>query len=483
MSVATFFNLTPAPSVPPRERPALPASADALPERRTFNEALDQSPARAERKLADESRTQPPAAEGREAAAEQAETTTEDSVATTESETGEVVVRDAEALAEQPADDSEPVIVSAELFGTTLQVQIALPDGVAEVDQGLAEGESALGGAGVAALPAWLDPFSNQAGLLTISLNNQPLFNGLIEGVAAVLPTLTGLAANANAQGNLLTPITPGTSTGLPILPAGETAAQGGTADGGDSNSAGSTFTSTASNANAAANLNFPGNSPAAFTLPLAAETPTGVNTLLNNDAGAARTTANGNTGATLSTAFNPAGLTQAESSNDALNSARLTRGLNAAVNQQGGNITLRLTPPELGTVRIQLNLQGGNVSAQFHAETDSARTLLTQQLGQLRTSLESQGLNVERLGVQGLNSSSNSSSLQQQQSNQSQTQAEADGRSRGGQQQQPGNSNSESQEERARDNLAAARDLFTDLIDSPGTTPGLIPGTTPEAA
>ncbi|MBB6430742.1 flagellar hook-length control protein FliK [Algisphaera agarilytica] len=121
------------------------------------------------------------------------------------------------------------------------------------------------------------------------------------------------------------------------------------------------------------------------------------------------------------------------QNTTDALNAARLSRGLSNAVNQQGGAVTLRLTPPEMGTVRIQLNLQGSNVSAQFHAETDSAQRLLTQQLGQLRSSLESQGLNVEKLGVQSMSSSSNSSSLQQQANSDSQqSQTNADGRSRG---------------------------------------------------
>ena len=145
-------------------------------------------------------------------------------------------------------------------------------------------------------------------------------------------------------------------------------------------------------------------------------------------------------------------------SGNDALNAARLSRGLGAAVNQQGGNITLRLTPPELGTVRIQLNLQGNNVSAQFHAETDSARTLLNQQLSQLRQTLEGQGLNVERLGVQSLTNSTNTSGLQQQ--NDQQSQAEADGRSRGGTRedgsQDPGREDSDPRESNP----------FTDLLD-----------------
>ncbi|MEM7626408.1 MAG: flagellar hook-length control protein FliK [Planctomycetota bacterium] len=372
------------------------------------------------------------------------------------------------------------MIVGAELVDTTLQVQIALPEVGADLEDNVLVGDTASTDGGLDVLPAWLDPFNNQAGLLTISLNTQPLVNGLIEGVTAVLPALTGLAANTNPAFNSLSsvpgfsgfPGIPGATTLTPVLPTAETAQGGDSAAGNGANTNGSPFTSTVSNGKSAVSLNTATNTPAAFTSPTAVEPPPTAGSLLSADGSASRAGAPGGLNTALGTQVNPAGLTQAESNHDALNAARLSRGLNAAVNQQGGNITLRLTPPEMGTVRIQLNMQGGNISAQFHAETESARTLLSQQLGQLRTSLESQGLNVERLGVQAMNNSANSSSLQQQQNGQSQNQAEADGRSRGGQQQQPGgsssNSDSDAQEERARGNLAAARDLFTDLLETP---------------
>lgn len=125
---------------------------------------------------------------------------------------------------------------------------------------------------------------------------------------------------------------------------------------------------------------------------------------------------------------------TTPESDADPVNTARLTRGLQSALQQPGGTVTLRLTPPELGTVRIQLQLASGTVSASLQAESASARTMLTQQLSQLRTALESQGLNVERLNVQPMQQTSQSSLQQQSQ------QSTPDGRSRGqytGQQQQ----------------------------------------------
>lgn len=100
------------------------------------------------------------------------------------------------------------------------------------------------------------------------------------------------------------------------------------------------------------------------------------------------------------------------------LNAARLARGLQSAVQQRGGSVTLRLTPPDMGTVRISLQINGGSVNAQFHTQTESARQLLNQQWSQLRHALESQGLNVERLGAQTMSSSSSSqqSSFQQTQ-------------------------------------------------------------------
>ena len=119
----------------------------------------------------------------------------------------------------------------------------------------------------------------------------------------------------------------------------------------------------------------------------------------------------------------------------DQLNGARVSRGLHNAVQQGGGSMTLRLTPAEMGTVRIQMQLQGATVSAQFHTETESARSMLHQQITQLRQALEGQGLSVERLTVQTMPTSSGSMAQHHggQQQGQSPTeQSPQDGRSRG---------------------------------------------------
>lgn len=84
-------------------------------------------------------------------------------------------------------------------------------------------------------------------------------------------------------------------------------------------------------------------------------------------------------------------------------NVSRVIRGMHGTVNQQGGAVTLRLSPPEMGIVRIEMQIDGGVVTARLHAEHESAKTLLTQRLHELRQSLEMQGLTVDRLHVQTL--------------------------------------------------------------------------------
>ena len=111
----------------------------------------------------------------------------------------------------------------------------------------------------------------------------------------------------------------------------------------------------------------------------------------------------------------------------DQANMSRVARGVANAVQQQGGTVTLRLQPPELGVVRIELQIADGTVRAAFGADQQSVRALMHQQMGQLRQALESQGLNVERLSVQALSPPANSTGTAD-----SQDESSSDGRSRG---------------------------------------------------
>jgi hypothetical protein len=82
-------------------------------------------------------------------------------------------------------------------------------------------------------------------------------------------------------------------------------------------------------------------------------------------------------------------------------NIGRVVRGLSAMVNQRGGMLTMRLQPPDLGQLRVQMTIARGVVTAQFHTTTPDAQALLTRSMASLRSALESHGLTVERLSVQ----------------------------------------------------------------------------------
>jgi flagellar hook-length control protein FliK len=77
-------------------------------------------------------------------------------------------------------------------------------------------------------------------------------------------------------------------------------------------------------------------------------------------------------------------------------------KGAEVLASQRGGAITMRLEPPALGQLRIELQISQGAVVADFTAATPEARVLLEANLGMLRERLESQGLSVDRLTVHG---------------------------------------------------------------------------------
>jgi flagellar hook-length control protein FliK len=81
---------------------------------------------------------------------------------------------------------------------------------------------------------------------------------------------------------------------------------------------------------------------------------------------------------------------------------SQVVRGLTAMINRHGGALTLRLDPPELGELRIQMTIARGAVTATFHAVRADAHALLEQTMGSLRAALEAHGLHVESLTTSG---------------------------------------------------------------------------------
>ncbi len=88
-----------------------------------------------------------------------------------------------------------------------------------------------------------------------------------------------------------------------------------------------------------------------------------------------------------------------ADPSNDPF-TARILRGLSATLNQRGGVLTMRLDPPHLGQLRIQMTIAQGTVTAEFQTSTPQAQALLERSLAVLRSALQGHGLTVERLTV-----------------------------------------------------------------------------------
>ncbi len=77
----------------------------------------------------------------------------------------------------------------------------------------------------------------------------------------------------------------------------------------------------------------------------------------------------------------------------------RVARAFQAA-QDRGGEIRLRLHPPELGSLRLEVKVEGGVMSARIEAETASARSVLLDNLPALRQRLADQGIRVEQFDV-----------------------------------------------------------------------------------
>lgn len=70
------------------------------------------------------------------------------------------------------------------------------------------------------------------------------------------------------------------------------------------------------------------------------------------------------------------------------------------AAHQREGRVQVRLSPPELGALRIELTLQSGVLSARLEAETPAARNLLLDNLPALRDRLAQQDIRIDQFDV-----------------------------------------------------------------------------------
>lgn len=77
----------------------------------------------------------------------------------------------------------------------------------------------------------------------------------------------------------------------------------------------------------------------------------------------------------------------------------RVARAFTAA-QERDGEIRLRLSPPELGSLRLDVRIQDGVLVARLQTETDAARVAIVENLPALRDRLSEQGVRIERFDV-----------------------------------------------------------------------------------
>ncbi len=81
-------------------------------------------------------------------------------------------------------------------------------------------------------------------------------------------------------------------------------------------------------------------------------------------------------------------------------NHPRIVTGISGQLLPDGGKMQLQLNPPGLGELQVTVHLNKGSMSAEFEASNDDAARMLSHSLGQLKATLESAGMTVERLHV-----------------------------------------------------------------------------------
>ncbi len=73
---------------------------------------------------------------------------------------------------------------------------------------------------------------------------------------------------------------------------------------------------------------------------------------------------------------------------------------ISGSVNGESGRMVLRLQPAELGSLRLELKIEGDRVQAHLHAQTHQVQEVLERNLPQLRSALAEQGLKIDQFLV-----------------------------------------------------------------------------------
>lgn len=119
----------------------------------------------------------------------------------------------------------------------------------------------------------------------------------------------------------------------------------------------------------------------------------------------------------------------------------QIVLGLQSKIDPKNTKAEIHLNPPNLGALKVSVSISDGQLTAEFTAQNQMVRDLLSNNIDRLRNVLEGQGVSVDRLAVQtapGAQVAASQSSSQRQGS-QNSFDSQHDGRSNGnmGQQQQ----------------------------------------------
>lgn len=78
----------------------------------------------------------------------------------------------------------------------------------------------------------------------------------------------------------------------------------------------------------------------------------------------------------------------------------RIVRVVRASFAAKHSHAVMRITPPELGSLRLQLDLRGESLSLRIDTSSDVAHRLLLEDVEKLRSGLEASGVQLERVEV-----------------------------------------------------------------------------------
>jgi flagellar hook-length control protein FliK len=79
----------------------------------------------------------------------------------------------------------------------------------------------------------------------------------------------------------------------------------------------------------------------------------------------------------------------------------QVVRAAKASVNQNGSRIQIRLEPPDLGTLHVEIRQNAAGLQVSLQATTARAQQLLQQNAHELRSALEAQGLPASQIDIQ----------------------------------------------------------------------------------